>query len=126
MLGFDGRVNRGGFLLREIISFALMTPYLSQLGLAHPNGFLLLAAWVLFLAGFVVHMSACARRAHDFGWSGWTCLVFVLVFTPTLWISLWIYGWALMFPFWVMLLVRFNSGESNEHGQCPSGVEVGQ
>ena len=120
LYGLDGRVNRRGFLLREVISIALMSPGFA-LGLANSNEFLLLVFGAMYLAGLVGHVSACVRRAHDFGWSGWTCLVFLLGFTS----MLWTFGWVFVFPYWVMLLVRSNSGESNDHGQCPGGSKVG-
>ena len=109
LYGLDGRVNGGGFLLREFYSFGLgFTAFV--LLFAVPDGFSLLM-FPLFIAALAAHVSACVRRAHDFGSSGWACLILLV---PIIGLVYW--GALLLWP---------TDGASNDYGQCPSGVEVG-
>ena len=110
LYGLDGRVNRGGFLLREVISLGLLVVGYAVL-FAGSSGLAVLVFLVLFIPAFAGHVCACVRRAHDLGWSGWTYLIFLVPFI----------GWG----YWGWLLLRPSTGLSNGHGQCPDGVEVG-
>tara|TARA_B100000029_G_scaffold352328_1_gene344843 strand:- start:199 stop:660 length:462 start_codon:yes stop_codon:yes gene_type:complete len=107
-IGFQGRVNRRGFLLREIIAFSLVFFNMMSLSLAFSWGILGLAVMLVAVA---VHISAIVRRFHDKGQSGWAILLLLIPF--------------LNIVVWAVLLLASNDGNSNEHGRNPSGFEVG-
>ncbi len=107
-IGFQGRVNRRGFLLREIIAFSLVFFNMVSLSLAFSWGILGLAVMLVAVA---VHISAIVRRFHDKGQSGWAILLLLIPF--------------LNIVVWAVLLLASNDGNSNEHGRNPSGFEVG-
>ena len=114
-IGFQGRVNRQGFLLREIIAFSLVLfgdlidlIYVVDLSLAFLWGILGLA---VMLVGTAVHISAIVRRFHDKRQSGWAILLLLIPFVNIV--------------VWAVLLLASNDGNSNKHGRNPSGFEVG-
>tara|TARA_A100001037_G_scaffold259056_1_gene246628 strand:+ start:1072 stop:1554 length:483 start_codon:yes stop_codon:yes gene_type:complete len=114
-IGFQGRVNRRGFLLREIIAFSLVF-FTELIELIYLVGLSLAFLWAILglavmLLGVAVHISAIVRRFHDKGKSGWALLLLLIPF--------------LNIVVWAVLLLASNDGNSNEHGRNPSGFEVG-
>ena len=114
-IGFQGRVNRRGFLLREIIAFSLFF-FTELIELIYLVGLSLAFLWAILglavmLLGVAVHISAIVRRFHDKGKSGWALLLLLIPF--------------LNIVVWAVLLLASNDGNSNEHGRNPSGFEVG-
>jgi uncharacterized membrane protein YhaH (DUF805 family) len=105
LFGFDGRLNRGGFLLREAIS--LVSVLVGIFTLLTPNPELI---WVFIALHYVITVCASVRRLHDAGQSGWVALLYVFPGA----------GYALLF----MLAIRPGDGIPNDHGQAPVGFEV--
>ncbi len=104
-IGFQGMVNRRGFLLRQIIGFSLYF-----VGLVLVPSFQLLGLIVL-LPGLALHVSALVGRFHDTGKSGWS---FFLLLIPLLNIIV-----------WAMMFLSSDDAISNDHGRNPTGVKVG-
>ena len=72
-IGLDGRVNRGGFLVRETLVFVL-----AILATAVAVSFsVFVVTWGLILVFIAIHVSSLVRRFHDRGMSGWSVLPYV-------------------------------------------------
>jgi uncharacterized membrane protein YhaH (DUF805 family) len=117
LVGVDGRVNRKGFLVRELIAFGLLvlaTVLLSSWpvgsdGTVESNVFRVLY-FGLVLSSIAIHISSLVRRFHDRGHDGsWVLLLFV----PIL-------GFVLYFT----LLLGTSDLTTNEHGGCPAGLNL--
>ncbi len=106
LIGFSGRVNRIGFLVREIAGLILIYGIGLPLALSAP-----ILGLVVMALGVVIHISATVRRFHDRGQSGWSFFLLVIPFLNLI--------------FWVMLFVSAGDRNSNEYGQSPNSVEVG-
>jgi uncharacterized membrane protein YhaH (DUF805 family) len=105
ILGFDGRLNRGGFLIRE--AFSLIFVVAALFGLASPEPGLF---WLFVAMHYAITISASVRRLHDAGQSGWVALIYVFPGA----------GYILLF----MLAIRPGDGIPNDYGQNPVGFEV--
>jgi uncharacterized membrane protein YhaH (DUF805 family) len=119
LVGLDGRINRSGFLLREIIALILIFifPVLAFSVLPADNDSMLIGlsvviiGWGGVLAGIAIHISSLVRRFHDRGKSGWMLL---LLFVP-----------ILNLITWLELLFMGNDQNPNGYGDLPDGVNVG-
>ena len=119
LVGLDGRINRSGFLLREIIALILIFifPVLAFSVLPAENDSMLIGlsvviiGWGGVLAGIAIHISSLVRRFHDRGKSGWLLL---LLFVP-----------ILNLITWLELLFMGNDQNPNGYGDLPDGVNVG-
>ena len=118
LVGLDGRINRSGFLLREIIALILIFifPVLAFSVLPADNDSMLIGlsvviiGWGGVLAGIAIHISSLVRRFHDRGKSGWMLL---LLFVP-----------ILNLITWLELLFMGNDQNPNGYGDLPDGVNV--
>jgi uncharacterized membrane protein YhaH (DUF805 family) len=118
LVGLDGRINRSGFLLREIIALILIFifPVLAFSVLPAENDSMLIGlsvviiGWGGVLAGIAIHISSLVRRFHDRGKSGWMLL---LLFVP-----------ILNLITWLELLFMGNDQNPNGYGDLPDGVNV--
>jgi uncharacterized membrane protein YhaH (DUF805 family) len=118
-VGLDGRINRGGFLLREIIALIsiFVLPLLAYTVLPANNDSIfigivvLIISWGGILVGIIIHVSSVVRRFHDRSKSGWMLL---LLFVP-----------ILNLIKWLELLFMGNNQTSNQYGGLPDGVNVG-
>ncbi len=104
--GFSGRVNRRGFLVRELIVVGL-----SVFATAIAFTSLGSVAVVDVIIAIGIHVSSVVRRFHDQGKSGWSYFLLMIPFLNIL--------------IFIRLFLGSNNGSSNEHGQCPTGLEVG-
>lgn len=84
-LSFEGRLGRGEFLLILFIAWLPMVGIITFVDFLDIErgtfAFLLINACLLALAlveGLYVSVSACVRRLHDMGFSGW-CLFFAVL-----------------------------------------------
>ena len=113
IIGFDGRINRSGLIVRVLIF--LMSSFVSRTLRENFDGELIMyIAWV-FSLGFVFGIPMCicglVRRFHDRGKSGWRVLL-------------------LLIPIWGLVVafeLYFFQGDltDNEFGTPPVGLRVG-
>lgn len=113
IIGFDGRINRSGLIVRVLILWgsilgpsAMMqsdSEFMASIGVLA-----FLAALVL---GFPMYMCGLVRRFHDRGKSGWSLLGLLIPFLNL------VFGFELYFL----------SGDptSNEFGAPPVGLRIG-
>ena len=114
-VGLDGRLNRGGFLLREVSALILLIgPMLIVLAISDGDSIGVFFS-ILYLAGILlgvgVHISALVRRFHDRDKSGDMML---LLFVPLL--NLFIY---------IDLLAVQGQDHWNDYGNRPDGIGLG-
>ena len=115
LIGCDGRITRGGFLVRVAPTFVLyilgVTALRSDVTDSTP---LFIATLLLTIAAFLVYFSALIRRLHDCGWGGRLFLgSFGLAFIPV--VNLVILA---------ILFVRPGLKSNNEYGSPPVGLSV--
>lgn len=107
--GFDGRVNRRGFIFRQVL--AITVAAVGFWFAYNISGFVgLMFFWPLFIWGFAVYLCAAVRRLHDLGVSGWFALI------------MWIPG----FGQFVLLVLAVLPGlrRVNSYGAIPSDLDV--
>jgi uncharacterized membrane protein YhaH (DUF805 family) len=104
IFGFNGRLNRKGFILREAISLSFL--FVSFI-------IAIIAAEEFIWLGLSVHalitVSASVRRLHDCDQSGWIALFYLTGI-----------GWLLVF--WCA--IRAGDGMPNKYGHNPTGLDV--
>jgi uncharacterized membrane protein YhaH (DUF805 family) len=109
-VGLDGRVNRGGFFVRELIVIGLIATVVVIAG-SVPGAISGWVSIVLLVTMVAIQVSSIVRRFHDKGKSGYS---FFLLWIPLLNILI-----------WVQLFADSGEGHSNNHGQHPEHLEVG-
>jgi len=108
-VGFDGRVNRRGYVMRQVTGVTVAIVGFLAAGLI--TGFLGLAIfWPLFLWGFIVVISSLVRRTHDLSMSGW-------------WVLLWWIPGVGQFV-WVALAIVPGQALENRHGNKPTDLDA--
>jgi uncharacterized membrane protein YhaH (DUF805 family) len=121
-IGFDGRINRSGLIVRVLIfpMLSFVSTRIEMLRIfwafdGEAKTLILFISWLFILLALVLGIPACicglVRRFHDKGESGWRALL-------------------LLIPIWnlvVLCELFFRQGEliSNEFGTPPLGLRVG-
>ena len=113
-IGFDGRINRSGLIVRVLI-YPVLAFVSARISENFDGELILFISWLFLLLAHVLGIPACicglVRRFHDKGESGWRALL-------------------LLIPIWnlvVLFELFFRQGEliSNEFGTPSVGLRVG-
>ena len=104
IFGFDGRLNRKGFLLREAISLSFLFASLIMAIISAAE-----FIWLGLAVHYAITVCASVRRLHDCDQSGWVALWYLT-------------GIGGLLVFWCA--IKPGDGMPNKYGHNPDGVEV--
>jgi len=107
--GYDGRINRRGYALRQITAVIVsLFAYLLAFRIEGLLGTIIF--WPIFVFGFSMYLCAAARRYHDMSLSAWFTLL------------LWIPGFGQLV--WAILFLLPGRKSPNGYGLQPSDLDV--